>query len=155
MGKAVKEGDKAPAFSLPSGGGGVVSLGDFLGKRPVVLFFYPRDNTAVCTREACEFRDRYEELTGINGAEVLGISSDPPESHVKFSGAHKLPYTLLSDEGGRVRELYGVPKTLGILPGRTTYVIDSEGVVRRIFSSQLDYKKHVQAAIDALRALDA
>ncbi len=153
MGKVVKEGDRAPEFSLQSGGGDVVSLGDFLGKRPVVIFFYPRDNTAVCTKEACEFRDRYEELTGINGAEVIGISSDPPESHVKFSGAHKLPYTLLSDEGGRVRKLYGVPKTLGILPGRTTYVIDSKGIVRRVFSSQLDYRKHVQAAIDALSGM--
>jgi len=153
LGKVVKEGDRAPAFSLQSGGGGDVSIGDFLGKRPIVIFFYPKDDTAVCIREACEFRDRYEELTAINGAEVIGISSDPPESHVKFSRQLGLPYTLLSDKGGRVRKLYGVPKTLGILPGRTTYVIDAEGIVRRVFSSQLDYRKHVQAAIDALSGM--
>jgi peroxiredoxin Q/BCP len=150
----VKIGDRAPAFSLPSESGVSVNIGDYIGRRPVVLFFYPRDNTAVCTKEACAFRDSYDEFMNIDGAEVFGVSSDPVESHKRFSSAYNLPFKLLSDENGAVRELYGVPKTLGILPGRVTYVIDGKGIVVHIISSQLGYKKHVEEAIKALRAVD-
>lgn len=152
--KPVKIGDRAPVFSLPSESGETVNMGDYIGKRPVVLFFYPKDNTAVCTKEACAFRDSYEEFRDIDGAEVFGISSDPVESHKRFSSEYRLPFRLLSDENGAVRELYGVPKTLGILPGRVTYVIDGKGIVVHITSSQLGYKKHVGEAIKALRAVD-
>lgn len=150
----VKIGDRAPAFSLPSESDEIVDIGDYIGRKPVVLFFYPKDNTAVCTREACAFRDSYDEFRNIVDAEVFGISSDPVESHKRFSIEYKLPFKLLSDENGTVRELYGVPKTLGILPGRVTYVIDGKGIVIRIISSQLGYKKHVGEAIKALRAVD-
>lgn len=151
MSEPVKIGDKAPLFSLPSESGETVSLGGYIGKKPVVLFFYPRDNTVVCTKEACAFRDSYDEFRRLEGAEVFGISSDPVESHKSFSSEHKLPFRLLSDEKGAVRELYGVPGTLGIFPGRVTYVIDRGGVVIRIISSQLGYKKHVEEALQALR----
>ena len=154
MSEAVKIGDRAPAFSLPSESGETVNIGDYIGRRPIVLFFYPKDNTAVCTREACAFRDSYGEFRKIDGAEVFGISSDPVESHKRFSSEYKLPFKLLSDENGGVRELYGVPKTLGILPGRVTYVIDGKGTVLQIISSQLDYKKHVGEAIKALKTKD-
>ncbi|KAB2834329.1 MAG: peroxiredoxin [Candidatus Dadabacteria bacterium] len=148
----VKIGDRAPVFSLPSESGESVSLGDYIGKKPVVLYFYPKDNTVVCTKEACAFRDNYEEFRRLEGAEVFGISSDPVESHSSFSREHGLPFRLLSDEKGTIRELYGVPKTIGIFPGRVTYVIDGDGIVIHIISSQLGYKKHVEEALWALRS---
>lgn len=153
MARAIKTGDRAPLFTLPSGNGDLVDLKDYIGKKPVVLYFYTKDNTAVCTKEACAFRDSYEEFKKIDGAEVFGISSDPVSSHKNFSSDYNLPYKLLSDETGSVRELYGVPKTLGILPGRVTYIIDSEGIVRHVFSSQLDYRKHVEEALETLKKL--
>ena len=142
-------GSKSPDFTLPSQSGEMVSLKDFLGKKPVVLFFYPKDNTLGCTREVCTFRDRYEEFRKPE-AEVIGISSDSVESHKSFATKHDLPFTLLSDEGGKVRKLYGVPNTFGIFPGRVTYVIDREGIVRHVFSSQLGVEKHVEEALHAL-----
>jgi len=128
-----------------------VDLRDYIGRKPVVLYFYPKDNTTVCTKEACAFRDNLDEFAKIDNAEVIGISSDSVDSHNRFSAEHNLPFKLLSDEEGKVRELYGVPKTLGLLPGRVTYVIDREGTVRHVFSSQLDYKKHVQEALRSLK----
>src|SRR3990167_764257 len=152
--ESVKIGDRAPGFSLPSESGETVDIGGYIGRRPVVLFFYPKDNTAVCTREACAFRDSYDEFRNIDGAEVFGISSDPVESHKRFSSEYGLPFRLLSDGKGAARELYGVPRTLGILPGRVTYVIDRKGIVVQIISSQLAYKKHVGEAIKALKTSD-
>jgi thioredoxin-dependent peroxiredoxin len=151
LSEPVKISDRARAFSLPSENGDNVNLSDFIGRGPVVLFFYPKDNTVVCTKEACAFRDSYDELRAIDDAEVFGISSDSVESHKRFSSEYRLPFRILSDENGAVRALYGVPKTLGILAGRVTYVIDGKGVVIHIISSQLGYKKHVEEAIEALR----
>ena len=148
----VAVGSKAPNFTLPSGSGEMVSLEDFLGKKPVVLFFYPKDDTPGCTKEVCAFRDRFDEFRKLD-AEVIGISSDPVESHRSFAERHSLPFTLLSDEGGKVRELYGVPNTFGLFPGRVTYVIDKGGVVRHIFSSQLAVEKHVEEALETLQYL--
>ncbi|HJQ29628.1 MAG TPA: peroxiredoxin [Rubrobacter sp.] len=142
----------APLFTLPSQAGEMVSLEDFLGRKPVVLYFYPKDDTPGCKREACAFRDDYEQFGGLD-AEVVGISSDSVESHRRFAENHGLPFTLLSDEGGKVRRLYGVRNTLGLLPGRVTYVIDREGVVRHVFSSQLAASRHVEEALGALREL--
>lgn len=142
----------APDFSLPSQWGEMVSLGDFVGKKPVVLYFYPKDDTPGCTKEACAFRDDHDEFGRLD-AEVIGISSDSVASHRTFAENHDLPFTLLSDEGGKVRQLYGVPNTLGLFPGRVTYVIDREGVVRHVFSSQLAASRHVQEALGALRAI--
>lgn len=154
MSGKIEVGDKAPVFKLYSQDGNETDIGEIIGNKPLVLFFYPKNNTAVCTKEACEFRNYYEELTDINGAEVIGISSDSTESHKKFASEHNLPYTLLSDADGAVRKLYGVPKTLGLLPGRVTYVIDRYGIVRNIFSSQLDYRRHVEEAVKTLRAIE-
>ncbi len=145
-------GMKAPDFTLPSQSGEMVSLGDFLGK-PVVLFFYTKDNTLGCTKEVCAFRDSFEELSNLD-AEVIGISSDSVNSHRGFAEKYKLPFTLLSDQGGKVRKLYGVPSTLGIFAGRVTYVIDGEGVVRHIFSSQIAVEKHVEEALKALESIN-
>lgn len=153
MAKTVKVGDKAPFFSLVSDKGETIYLSGLIGKSPIVLFFYPKNNTSVCTKEACEFRDRYDELNGLK-ALIFGISSDSLDSHKEFSSKQNLPFTLLSDPGSRVRKLYGVTKTLGILPGRVTYIIDKKGIVRHIFSSQLDYKKHVEEAVKALESIN-
>ena len=103
-----------------------------------------------CTKQACVFRDNYEVFKK-RDAEVIGISSDSVESHRGFAAKHDLPYTLLSDEQRKVRKLYGVPNTLGLFPGRVTYVIDREGIVRHVFSSQLGTEKHVEEAIKALQ----
>ncbi|HET7271163.1 MAG TPA: peroxiredoxin [Rubrobacter sp.] len=150
----VDAGSVAPEFTLPSQSGTMVSLGDFLGKKPVVLFFYPKDDTPGCTREVCAFRDDYEQFGRLD-AEVIGISSDSVASHRNFAEIHELPFTLLSDEGGKVRQLYGVPNTFGLFPGRVTYVIDRDGVVRHVFSSQLAAARHVEEALGALKAIGA
>jgi len=146
-------GDLAPGFTLPSQSGEEVSLKDFLGKkRAIVLFFYPKDDTPGCTKEACSFRDGYEQFEKLE-AEVIGVSSDSTKSHQRFAQRHGLPFVLLSDEEGEVRKLYGVPNTLGLFPGRVTYVIDNEGVVRHVFSSQLGVTKHVEEALVALESI--
>jgi thioredoxin-dependent peroxiredoxin len=145
-------GSKAPGFTLPSQTGEMVSLADFLDRKPVVLYFYPKDDTPGCTREACAFRDDYEEFSKLD-AEVVGISSDSVESHRSFARRHRLPFTLLSDEGGKVRKLYGVSNTLGLFPGRVTYVMDEKGVIRHIFSSQLGTRRHVEEALKILLSI--
>ena len=145
----VSVGSKAPDFILPSQSGEMVNLKDFLGEKPMVLFFYPKDDTPGCTKQACAFRDEYEAFGQLD-AEVIGISSDSVESHKNFAEKHSLPFLLLSDEGGKVRKLYGVPTTFGLFPGRVTYVIDAEGVVGHIFASQLGVEKHVEEAREAL-----
>jgi peroxiredoxin Q/BCP len=152
MDDRIRVGGKAPDFTLPSQAGEMLRLKDFFGK-PVVLFFYPKDGTLGCTREVCAFRDDFEEFGKLD-AEVIGISSDSVESHKDFAEKRGLPFSLLSDGAGKVRKLYGVSNTLGLFPGRVTYVIDEQGVVRHIFSSQLGVERHVQEAIVALRGYD-
>jgi peroxiredoxin Q/BCP len=149
---ALKVGDRAPDFTLPSQDGNPVSLADFAGKNAVVLFFYPKDESPICTKEACSFRDAYEDFTKA-GAAVIGVSSDSAESHEKFASRHRLPFLLLADEDGSLRKAFGTPKTLGVLPGRTTYVIDKEGVVRLIFNSQLSASDHVAEALKMVEQL--
>jgi peroxiredoxin Q/BCP len=148
----VEVGSVAPEFALPSQAGEMVSLKDVLGKKPVVLFFYPKDDTPGCTKEVCAFRDNFEEFRKLD-AEVIGISSDSVESHKSFAEKHNLTFTLLSDEGGKVRRLYGASNTFGLFPGRVTYIIDQEGVVRHVFSSQLAVEKHVEESLEALRSI--
>ena len=145
-------GSKGPDFTLPSQSGEMVSLKDFLGEKVVILYFYPKDGTPGCTKEACAFRDEHEEFGKLD-AEVIGVSSDSVESHRRFAEKHDLSFTLLSDEGGKVRKLYGVSNTFGIFPGRVTYVIDDAGVVRHVFSSQIGAVKHVEEALKALAAI--
>jgi peroxiredoxin Q/BCP len=149
----VKVGDKAPEFKLPSQMGDDVRLSEFFGKRNVVLYFYPKDETTGCTKEACTFRDNYEELTNL-GAEVIGVSGQSVESHISFASHYGLPFILLSDEGNKIRELYGVPSSMGIIPGRVTYIIDKKGMVRHIFNSQTQAQKHVEEAKKALLEIE-
>jgi peroxiredoxin Q/BCP len=145
--------DLAPDFALPSQSGEEVSLKDVLDKkRAIVLFFYPKDDTPGCTKEVCSFRDGYAQFEKLD-VEVIGVSSDSVSSHQRFAQRYDLPYVLLSDEEGEVRKLYGVPNTLGLFPGRVTYVIDDEGVVRHVFSSQLGVTKHDEEALRALGSI--
>jgi peroxiredoxin Q/BCP len=129
-----------------------ISLADYRGEHPIVVFFYPKDGTAVCTKEACSFRDAYEDFVKA-GAVVIGISSDSAARHQSFSQEHGLPFLLVSDQDGAARRAFGVPKTMGFLPGRVTYVIDREGVVRHVFSSQFAAERHVQEALKMIREL--
>ena len=149
---AIKVGDQAPDFTLKSAQGDPIQLSDLLKQKPVVLFFYPKDNTPGCTKEACAFRDQYEVFQSV-GAEVVGISADSEQSHQRFAAAHRLPFLLLSDVQNQVRKLFGVPSTLGILPGRVTYLIDRGGTVRHMFNSQLNFQGHVDEALQALKQL--
>jgi peroxiredoxin Q/BCP len=148
-------GQKAPDFTLPCSSGGTVTLSDLTGSkgRTVVLFFYPKDNTPGCTVEACGFRDDYLAFAEA-GAEVVGISSDSIASHERFVEKHKLPMKLLSDVGSKVRELYGVRATLGVLPGRATFVVDRHGIVRHTFVSQLRVVSHVRQALAVVQQLE-
>jgi thioredoxin-dependent peroxiredoxin len=148
----VRVGDRAPDFTLPDQSGTPVRLGDLVGRKTVVLYFYPKDQTPGCTIEARAFRDSYEAFTA-EGAEVVGVSGDSVASHRRFAANQGLPFLLLSDREGRVRELYGVEKTLGVLPGRVTYVIDREGVVRHVYSSQLRVTRHSRESLAVARAL--
>jgi peroxiredoxin Q/BCP len=144
-------GDKAPDFSLPDQDGKTVSLADGIAaKQWQVVYFYPKDDTPGCTAEACAFRDSYEDFTDA-GALVIGVSADSAESHTAFAAKHNLPFSLLSDGDGSLRKAYDVNRSLGILPGRVTYVIDPEGVVRMAFSSQLRAKSHHTEALAAIR----
>ena len=143
----------APDFSLPAQTGENVTLSQFRGKKNVVLYFYPKDETPGCTREACTFRDSYELFTDL-GAEVVGVSADTVASHKAFAEHHSLPFTLLSDVDNMVRKLYGATSALGFIPGRVTFIIDKKGVVRHVFSSQLQPEKHIEEAREMLKKLD-
>jgi peroxiredoxin Q/BCP len=147
----IEPGKKAPAFTLKDQNGKTHTLHDYQG-RPLVLYFYPKDDTPGCTRESCAFRDQFEDFREA-GAEVIGVSSDSPASHKRFAEKHSLPFTLLSDSKGEVRAAFRVPATLGLLPGRVTYVIDKEGVIRHAFSSQLNATQHVAEALKVLTRL--
>lgn len=149
----VAVGSPAPDFTLEGSNKQPINLKSYLGKSVVVLFFYPKDNTAVCTKEVCLFRDSFQELTKY-GATVLGISSDSVDSHEQFASKHSLPYVLLSDPDGKVRKLYEVKSSMGVFPGRTTFIIDKKGIIRHSFTSQLDAKKHVDEAMEWVQKLN-
>jgi peroxiredoxin Q/BCP len=151
-GTGLAAGDRAPDFTLENQDGKPVALADFAGRKNVVVYFYPKDDTPGCTRESCAFRDHYDDFVEA-GAEVIGISSDGAASHRAFAEKHRLPFTLLSDPDGRVRRAFQVPSSLGVLPGRVTYVIDKQGVIRHAFNSQLNPAKHVDEALRVLASL--
>ena len=144
----VAVGDKAPLFRATLADGGSFDLAEAIGKRAVVLFFYPKDDTPLCTQEACGFRDAYEEFVKA-GVDVVGVSGDSPASHRAFAAKHRLPFPIISDEQGMLRKLYGVPSLLGLLPGRVTYVIDRQGIVRLVYNSSFTAQGHVKQALEA------
>ncbi len=146
----MKPGDSAPDFELKDQDGNPVRLNAFRSRSAVVLYFYPKDDTSGCTKEACAFRDQFAAFRNLD-AQVLGVSSDSEASHRAFRAKYNLPFPLLSDPAGKVRKLYGVKSTLGIIPGRVTFVIDRKGVIREVFSSQLQPEEHIRRALAALK----
>jgi peroxiredoxin Q/BCP len=147
----LKEGDRVPLFKLPDQDGKMIDMAVSIGKQPLVIYFYPKDFTSGCTMEAHAFREMYEAFQK-EGAEVFGISSDSIESHKKFVIEHELPFTLLSDESNKVREMFGA-FGIGHTIGRVTYVVDKKGIIRMVFSSQLQPKKHVEESITKVREI--
>lgn len=153
---AVEEGGKAPEFDMPTDGGGRVSLAGLKG-RPVVLYFYPKDDTPGCTKEACGFRDLAPDFKGVD-AEVIGVSKDSAKTHDKFKAKFDLPFTLASDADGKVCAAYGTwveksmygKKYMGI--DRATFLIDGEGVVRKIWR-KVKVPGHVEEVLAASKAL--
>ncbi len=149
----MKVGDKVPSFSLQDQNGQVFKLDEELNRGPLVFFFYPKDETPVCTAEACSFRDANDDFVKA-GAAVFGVSSDDVASHKKFADKHKLNYRLLADVGGKVREQLGVPRSFfGLKDGRVTYVVDKSGVVRMAHEAALQAQNHVDQAISIIRSL--
>lgn len=145
--KTVQVGDMIPEFSLPDQNGNMVNIIDFIGKKKLVIFFYPRDGSHNCTREACYFRDLSQTFDEVN-ALIFGISGQSVRSHNKFAEQYRLDYPILSDEGNHVRKLFGVPSNiLGMLDGRVTYVADKKGKIVYIFNSQLRPERHVDEAL--------
>lgn len=143
---ALQIGDKIPNFSVKDKDGIVFESQSVVGIKPVVFYFYPKDNTPGCTAQACSFRDQYEDFKDL-GAEVIGISSDTSISHEKFSKKYRLPFRLLSDENQKIRKLFGVKSNLfGLIPGRVTYVVDSKGIIRLVFDS-LVATNHIPKAL--------
>ena len=148
--KMLEPGTIAPDFELPDADGRSVRLSQYRGKNAVVIYFYPKDDTTVCTKQACSFRDHLPQFENA-GAVILGVSDDSGGSHRNFANKYNLPFTLLSDKGGNVRNLYGVKKKFGLIPGRVTFVIDREGIVRHSYSALTESDKHVQESLAALK----
>jgi len=149
---ALKVGDKIPDFTATDSNGQAFDSRSFIGQKPVVIYFYPKDNTPGCTAQACSFRDQYQDFKDL-GAEVIGISSDSEASHEKFSKQYKLPFILLSDKNKRIRNQFGVKGDMfGLIPGRVTYVADKNGIIKMIFDSVLA-TKHIPKALEAIKRL--
>jgi thioredoxin-dependent peroxiredoxin len=144
---SIQIGSKCPDFSLQDQNNETVLISGIIGKKNLVIYFYPKDDTPGCTAEACSFRDAYEEFKDL-GCEVIGISSDSVEKHKNFATKHRLSFTLLADIDKKARKLFGVPTNLfGLLPGRVTYVIDKSGTVQHIFNSQMNAEKHISESL--------
>ncbi len=150
----IKIGDKCPDFSLLDQNGEMVAIKEIIGEKNIVIYFYPKDNTWGCTKQACSFRDSFQDFIDL-GCEVIGISTDSVDSHKMFSTKYNLNFKILSDVDDEVREKFGVPKSLfGIIKGRVTYIIDKKGNVAWIFNSQLNAEGHISKSIEVLKELN-
>ena len=149
----INVGSQIPAFTLKDQNGKIFDIDSVKGKKNLVIYFYPKDDSPGCTKEACSFRDQFEVFNEAD-ALIIGISGQSVESHKKFADKYRLSYTLLSDEGNKVRKQFGVPTNfLGLLPGRVTYVVDKTGKVIYLFNSQIQATKHVDEALTILKGL--
>lgn len=145
----LKEGDRIPSFSLPNQDDELTNIDQFIGQ-PLIIYFYPKNDTPGCINEACQFRDQFEVFED-HGASIVGISGDSPKSHKRFAARYNLNFTLLSDQKREAEKMFGVPRTVfGLLPGRVTFVIDPEGIVRHTFSAQFNPKQHIDEALRVL-----
>jgi peroxiredoxin Q/BCP len=151
--KKIEIGSNIPAFTLNDQNGNPFEISTVIGKKNLVIYFYPKDDSPGCTKEACYFRDQFEVFNDAD-ALIIGISGQSVESHKKFAEKYRLTYTLLSDEGNKVRKQFGVPTNFfGILPGRVTYIVDKTGKVIYIFNSQVQATHHVDEALRILKNL--
>ena len=149
----IKVGSSVPAFTLPDQNGDLFDINSVLGKKNLVIYFYPKDDSPGCTKEACSFRDQFEVFKEAE-AVIIGISGQSVKSHKEFAEKHRLSFTLLSDEGNKIRKQFGVPSDLfGLLPGRVTFVADKNGKVIYIFNSQTQATKHVDESLRILKEL--
>ncbi|KAK5583971.1 hypothetical protein RB653_005577 [Dictyostelium firmibasis] len=147
----LKVGDDAPDFSCPDKDGKLVTLKDFIDQKPIVLYFYPKDETTICTKEACEFRDKYQKFIEA-GADVIGVSRDDADSHSKFTSKYSLPFTLLSDKGGELAKLYGAEGNF-LSPGRVTFIIDKNGKIALNHSAFLSASSHIEESLKVIEKL--
>jgi thioredoxin-dependent peroxiredoxin len=146
-------GTMVPSFSLKDQYGNVFDIDSVKGKKNLVIYFYPKDDSPGCTKEACSFRDQFDVFTGAD-ALIIGISPQSVKSHLEFASKYRLNYTLLSDEGNKVSKLFDVPRNLfGLLPGRVTYIVNKEGKIVFIFNSQINAEKHIDEALKFLNEL--
>jgi len=151
--RKVVVGSSVPSFTLKDQSGESFSIDSVLGKKKLVIYFYPKDESLGCTRQACAFRDQFDVFADAN-AMIIGISAQSVKSHSEFAQHHRLNFTLLSDPGNKVRKLFGVPGNLfGLLPGRVTYVINLDGKVVYTFNSQSQVEKHVEESLRILREI--
>ncbi len=149
--KKIEVGNTVPAFTLIDQNGNLFTVNDEINQ-PMVIYFYPKDDTPGCVKEACKFRDDFEKFTDL-GSLVIGISSDNVASHKKFEEKYNLPFILLADTENKVRKLFGVPNSLIFLPGRVTYIVDKNGIVQYIFNSQFGAEKHIKNALKKLKEI--
>jgi peroxiredoxin Q/BCP len=149
----IQIGDNCPVFKLKNQFGEAFNLVNLLGNKTLVIYFYPKDDTPGCTKEACSFRDRFEEFKDL-GCEVIGISSDSEQKHKEFAEKHKLPFILLADINQEVRKSFGVPGSLfGLIPGRVTYIVGKDKKVKGIFNSLLNPIGHIDHALQLVKSL--
>ena len=148
----IKIGSTIPSFTLPDQNGNLFDINSVIGKKNLVIYFYPKDDSPGCTAQACSFQDQFEVFKEAD-AVIIGISGQSVESHKEFALKHRLTFTLLSDEGNKIRKQFGVPTNLlGLIPGRVTYVGDKSGKVIYMFNSQTQATKHVDEALRILKA---
>lgn len=144
--------DKAPIFSGIGDDGREVNIRDYLGRNNVILYFYPKDNSPGCTKEACRFRDEFDEFSRLN-AVIIGVNPADVESHRKFKEKRNLPFTIISDKDKKIYRAYDVKA--GLISERVTYVIDKEGIIREVYNSQMNYMKHPEIAKEALLKIES
>jgi peroxiredoxin Q/BCP len=150
----IQIGDNVPNFTLKDQNNNDFSIANYIGKKAMIIYFYPKDDTPGCTKEACSFRDEFEDFNDLN-AKVIGISSDNVKSHKKFAEKYNLPFTLLADTNKDVQKLFGVPKSfLGLIPGRVTYIIAKNGEVKYIFNNFSNTEKHIVEAKRILKSIN-
>lgn len=148
----LKEGSQVPKFSLKDQNGNTFNNADLIGKKAMVIYFYPKDDTPGCTKEACQFRDNYEDFIDM-GAEVIGISSDSERTHRRFAEKYNLPFILLVDSDKQVRRLFKVENNLFVLPGRETFVVDKTGKIIMVFNN-INASEHMRRALNTLKSIN-
>lgn len=147
----IEVGSRVPEFKLPDQNGKIFNIRSVLGKKNLVIYFYPKDGTPGCTKEACSFRDNLNVFKKSN-ATIIGISGDNVKNHKKFADKNHLNFTILSDQGNKIRKLFGVPASMmGVVPGRVTYIVDKKGIVIHIYNSLSKPEQHIKEALSALK----